>query len=164
MADAEKPVDPGTAATAQSAPRTRAASTGTSLGGSTNTLTVQNCGGLVTGQKEDLSSLYKVYKIQGFWADPAKTTNPKVFVSPQNQPAPVKAKLGSGQGPVDCVLFWTDKTEADKVLAAIVASPSYDPNKISSLPVVAKNPYKGGYFKITTNLGEAYIQANDLGE
>lgn len=136
----------------------RAASSNNGPAKSGRTISLQNCAGLVSAQKE-VPSAYKMLFIQGEWTSPKKTT-PRIFVTPNNGVSPLKVNLGSGQGFDDCVLMFDDITKANAFLAQCLDLRT----DVINLTLRKQTTDPNGYFRVNTQFGEAFIKAARLGE
>ena len=139
------------------APRATSSSTG-GAAKSGRTISLQNCVGLVSPDKKH-PNVYKMLFIQGEWTSPKKTT-PRIFVTPNGGSAPLKVNLGSGQGFDDCVLMFDDIAEANAFMAKCLDLRT----DVINLTLRKQTTDVNGYFKVSTQFGEAYIKAARLGE
>lgn len=136
-------------------------STASGQTGSGHTLYLSNAGGLTTKQKVLFNSKY-AYWVCGEWTSGPAKTKPRIHVSPQDQPSPLKVKFNSGQGYNDCILFFEDPNQAD---AFKVACESVMPtNTVTNLSVKKVQTDPNGYFEVETNCGKAFIKAIKLHE
>lgn len=158
-ADANKVVDTSTDASTSTGTRTRAANTGNG-GGTQRTISLQNCGGLVSSTKE-VPSVYKMLFIQGEWLQPKKTT-PRIYVTPNVAgQSTLKVNLSSGQGFDDCVLYFDDLDKANEFMSKCG---NINPTKVQNLTLRKQTTDPNGYFRVNTEFGEAFIKAARLGE
>ena len=138
----------------------RASSGGSASGKITRTISINNCGGLVSTTKE-VPGVAKMIFIQGEWITP-KATTPRVFVTPNvASQKTLKVNVSSGQGFDDCVLYFAD---IDKANAFMEQCRGINANKVQNLTIRKQTTDQNGYFRVNTDFGEAFIKAARLGE
>lgn len=151
--------DPSLQVTQPAAPTPRTVRTAPISAGKPN---IANCNGLVDKVKVPMSG--NVYWIGGSWLTPGKTT-PRVHVKPlrsTNSQGQLEVFTnGSGQGYEDMVLFWPNSMLATDV-ANKIDQTKHGP-KVANYQV-KRQTAKGDYYKVNTEFGEAYIQADRLVE
>lgn len=141
---------------------TRSASSSSSSSSSASSgskLNLQNAGGLLSQTKE-VPPVSDMYWIDGEFVNPGKT-KPRLHVKPFNQPGPLTVSYGSGQGFDDCVLFFDDYSKATDFMNKALSNM---PSNVRSLGVKRQRTDGNGYFKVSTQFGDAYIKASKLHE